>query len=317
MYNLHVIQEVLNMFETVLVNVIVMLVYMSFGFIICKSKKGHAEHAKTLSSILIYIFSPAMIINSFLQLEYTLDTLKEIGFFFLVTLVIQLLFFIILYSLLKNKYDDAKYRILTVASILGNVGYFGMPLITSLYPSDPIVACYSSAYIMSMNILIFSIGVFLITNNKKYISIKEALINPSAIALYIALPLFIFNVNLGNTITTSISLLAKMVTPICMIVLGMRLSTVKFKSLFNSPFVYVTSVLKLIAFPLFAYLCVMFLPVSDTFKVAVFVLSSAPSGAAIVSLSEIHNSEQKLCASAVLLTYLLSVISMPLLLLIL
>ena len=52
------------------------------------------------------------------------------------------------------------------------------------------------------------------------------------------------------------------------------------------------------------------------FKVSVFVLSAAPTGAIIVSLAEMYGLEQELSANVVLLTTILSIITLPLLLLI-
>ena len=47
-----------------------------------------------------------------------------------------------------------------------------------------------------------------------------------------------------------------MVTPICMLVLGMRLSTSKFKDLFTRPTVFISCLFKLVVFPLFVLLLV-------------------------------------------------------------
>lgn len=304
------------MFITVFLNVVVMLVYMSIGFILCKAKKADASHAKSMSGLLIYILSPAMIINSFLQMDYSFENLKELGLFFVTTLFVQFLFFVILYSILHKKYKDAKYRIISVGSVLGNVAFFGIPIITSLYPNEPIVSCYCVMYAMSMNLLVFTIGVAMLTNDMKYISVKSAILNPTTLSLCVAVPLYIFQVNFPILVNSSIELLAKMVTPVCMVILGMRLSTVSIKILFSRLFVYIACLMKLIVFPIFAYACVYFLPYADeVFKVSVFVLSAAPAGAIIVSLAELHECEQELSANVVLLTTILSVITLPCILL--
>ena len=305
------------MFLKVLINVLLMLVYMAIGFVLCKARKVDVNHSKSLSGILVYVLSPAMIINSFIQMEYAKETLIDILKFFFITLIIQLLFFGIIFLIVRKKFADAKYRILNAAAVLGNVGFFGLPLITSLFPENNIVACYSSIYVMSMNLLVFTIGVFMITNDKKYISIKSAILNPTTLSILVALPLFIFNIDFPNVIDNTLGLLAKMVTPMCMFILGIRLGVSNFKALLTRPFVYVACLLKLVIFPLFAYLCVYFIPgLSDMFKVSVFVLSAAPTGAIIVSLAEMYGLEQELSANVVLLTTILSIITLPLLLLI-
>lgn len=290
-----------------------MLAYMIIGYILCKAGKAKVEHAKSMSALLLYILGPAMIINAFMQLEYSTQNLIRIGKYFIVSLIIQLLFFSILYVILHRKYDDSKYRIMTVGSVLENVGYLGMPLIASVFPNEPIVLCYSSINVMSMNLIVFTIGTFMITNDRKYVSIKNAILNPTSLSLLVALPIYLFEVDITGEISNAIALLAKMVTPMCMLILGMRLSDCKLKNIFTRSFVYITCAMKLIVFPTFAYILVHWLPfVDDVLKTTIVVLAMAPSGAIIESLAELHECEQEFAANVVLLTTILSVITIPL-----
>lgn len=306
------------MFLEMLGNVAVMLVYMLVGIFICRIGKATPAHAKSMSGLLIYMLGPMMVINSFLRIECTSEILIKIGMFFAATLIIQAMFFGILYAVFHRKYDEAKYRILTCASVLGNVGFFGIPVVSGIYPTEPIVSCYCSIYVMSMNILVFTVGSFLITNDKKYVSVKSIIFNPTTVALAIALPLFIFKVKLIGTLDDSVNLLGKMATPMCLIILGMRLSAVKPRDLFIRPFVYLTCLFKLVIYPLFVYACVKWIPdLDDIFKGCIIVLSAAPAGAIIESLSELYECEQELSANAVLMTTIFSILTVPLMITIL
>ncbi len=282
------------------------------GYILCKANKASVSHAKGMSAVLLYIMNPAMLIHSFLQLEYSNENLIKLGKYFCATLITQLLFLGILYLLFRRKYADAKYRILTAGGVLGNVGFMGMPLIASIFPNEPIVSCYSSINVMSMNLIVFTIGVYLITNNTEYVKIKNAIFNPTTLAIIASLPLFLLQVKLSDTVLNAISILAKSVTPMCMIILGMRLSASKLKDVFSRPFVYATATFKLILFPIFAFFLVKFMPFLDPVaKTTVIVLTTVPAGAVIESLAELHECEQEFAANVVLLTTLISVITIP------
>lgn len=293
-----------------------MMVYLLAGLFIVKSGKAKTEHAKSISTLLIYVCGPCMVINAFLAMDCTTDNNISIIKFFLASFIVQILFFAVIYVVVKGKLNDSKYRILSIGSVLGNVGFLGLPLVYALFPGEPIVGAYSSVYVMSMNIIVFSVGVFMITGERKYMSIKAMICNPTTIAILIAMPLYILKVNLPTVAADGLALWAKMTTPICMVVLGMRLAAVKPSVLLSRPFAYITSVLKLFVFPIFAYLCVKFIPwFDDTFKVCMLVLSGAPTAAIVLSLSEIHEQQQELSANVVLLSTIFSVISLPLLLL--
>jgi predicted permease len=288
------------------------------AYILIKTGKAEPAHAKTVSAILLYISFPAMIINSFQTMEFSWTILGKIFLFFIVTILLLAIGIVVCFLILKKKYHEAKYRMLTIASAFGNVGFLGGPLISGLYPESPIVVCYSSIYTTSMTIMAFTIGVYALTTNKQFMSLFSALYNQGTISLAIAVIIYLAEWHFPKILGDAVSLLAKMSTPLCMHILGMRLATVNLVDLFKRPFVYVTSFLKLFVFPCAAYLIVYFLPFFDEeFKASIFILSGAPCAAVILSLAELHQTEQELSANVVLVATITCVISLPILTIIL
>ena len=306
-------------FQVAFSNVVLTLLFVIPGFIICKCKKAASEHLSSMSAVLIYVCSPCMIVNSFLQLEFSWSGFGNMALFFAVTLVLQIAFMLILYLIFRKKYADSKYRILTIGAVLGNVGFFGLPIVRAILPDNPEVMCYSSVYVVSMNFLVFTMGIFCLTNDKKFMTLKSAILNPAFFSLIVALPLYIFGVRqyLPELLLGGISLLGSMTTPLCMIILGIRLATVSFRKLFTRPIIYLTCALKLLIFPLFCYFAVYFIPLEFSFKASILILASAPCASIILNMAEIHNSETELAANCVLLTTLLCFITIPVLVLLL
>lgn len=305
----------MDSFKIAFINVLISLLYMAPGFILCKTKKAVASHLSTISAILIYACSPCMIISSFISLDYSLVNLLNMALFFVVSFVIQLVFLLLVFLIFRKKFTISKYRMLTIGSVLGNCGFFGLPLIKALLPDNPEVACYSSIYVISMNILVFTAGIYCLTQDKKYISVKAALINPTAISFLVAFPLYLFGASnwLPNVLKDSIGLLGKMTTPMCMFILGIRLATMDFKRLFTNSFVYFACIGKLIVFPLFAYVCVLFLPLPASFKASMLILAATPCASIILNLAEIHGKETEMSANCILLSTLLCILTIPVL----
>lgn len=299
-------------------NVLIMFFYMIPPFILIKFGKAEPPHAKTVSAILLYIAFPAMIINSFLTMEFSWSILGNVVLFFVFSISLLIIGILICYLILRKKFDEAKYRMLSIASSLGNVGFLGTPLISALYPQSKIVICYSSIYTTSMTIIGFTIGVYALTTNKQYMSAFSALYNQATISLAIGVIIYLTEWKLPKLLGDAIALLARMSTPLCMHILGIRLATVNIFELFKRPFVYVTCGLKLFIFPLFAYFLVRFFPFLDEeFKASIFILSGAPCAAVILSLAELYNCEQELSANVVLVSTLACIISLPILTIIL
>ncbi|MBO4346618.1 MAG: AEC family transporter [Lachnospiraceae bacterium] len=300
-------------FKIAFFNVLISLIYMIPGFILCKTKKAVANHLSTMSAILIYVCSPCMIVSSFLSLDYSLTNLLYMGLFFVVSFIVQLLFLLLVFLVFKKKFHISKYRMLTIGSVLGNCGFFGLPLIKALLPQNPEVACYSSIYVISMNLLVFTAGIYCLTQDKKYISIKAAVMNPTFFSILVAIPLYIFSAStwLPDLAKDSIGLLGKMTTPMCMFILGIRLGTMDFKKLFTNSFVYFACIGKLIVFPLFAYACVFFLPLPAPFKASILILAATPCASIILNLAEIHGKEQEMSANCILLSTILCILTIP------
>lgn len=296
-------------------NVLVTLLYIIPGFLCCKTKIAKAEHLSTLSAILVYVCSPCMVVNSFMQIERSWCMIGQIMLFFVVSLAIQTVLTFILYGIFRKKFHDVKYRMLTVSFGLGNAGFFGIPIIKALLPSHPEVACFACVYIVGMNMLTFTIGAYCLTGDKKRMTLKKAFLNPPFISLLVALVLYAINFAgiMPKLLGNSIDLLNKTTTPLCMIILGIRLASVSFKKLFTRIYVYIICACKLLAFPFACLAIVYFLPLDPVFKAAMFILGGTPCAAVMLNIAEMYDGETELAANCVLLSTLLCVFTIPIL----
>ena len=303
------------MFRITFFNVLLSLLYMIPGYVFCKIKKAAPEHLSTMSYILIYFCSPCMVVASFLQLPRSGENIRYMILFFVFSLLVQTLFFFLLFLLLKKKQEDGVYRIMNVGAVLGNVGFFGLPLVKALFPESPEVPCYSCIFVISMNLLVFTIGVYGVTGEKKYISVKNAFFNPAFVSFLIAVPLYLSDAGewfphfLGN----GIDIVGKMTTPLCMLILGIRLATIPIGKLFSDFRVYLTCGLKLLILPLFGYAISLLFPLPDTFRYAVLILGGTPCASVLLGMAEMHGKSADIAANCILLSTLLSIFTLPLL----
>lgn len=308
-----------NSFQIVLVNVLITLFYILPGFILRKMNKASAEHLPTLSAILVYIGTPFLLLSAFMSLEFSTEMLASMGWFFLITIAAQALFMILLHLIFRRRSGNRKFRVMTIGSIAGNVGFFGMPVLRALFPNQPEVACYCAIFMLTMNILIFTVGVFCLTGEKRYMSLKTALLNPTTFGFAIALPVYVLGLgaHFPAALTNACSVIGSMTTPLCMFILGIRLASAPLKRIFSSPYVYATAALKLLVFPLFCFAIVYFLPFSEAFKASAIILAGMPCAAVLLSLAEMHKSESELSANCLLMSTVCSFLTVPLLTLLL
>ncbi len=301
--------------EVAFSNVLVTLLYIIPGFICCKTKIAKAEHLSTLSAILVYVCSPCMVVASFMETERSWRMIGQIMMFFVVSLAIQTVLTFVLYGVFHKKFENVKYRMLTVSFGLGNAGFFGIPIIKALLPGHPEVACFACVYIVGMNMLTFTIGAYCLTGDKKRMTLKKAFLNPPFISLIVALILYGINFQsfMPELLGNAVGLLNKTTTPLCMIILGIRLASVSFKKLFTRIYVYVICACKLLIFPFVCLAIVYFLPLDPVFKAAMFILGGTPCAAVMLNIAEMYDGETELAANCVLLSTLLCVFTIPIL----
>ena len=108
------------------------------------------------------------------------------------------------------------------------------------------------------------------------------------------------------------ALIGNAVTPMSMMVIGIRLANVKFKSLFVDKYGYINSLFKLIVASLVTILVVTFLPIPSVMKYALFFLFSMPSAASTVLYAVKYGSDADGASIMVLLSSVLSMLTIPL-----
>ncbi|MCR4675603.1 MAG: AEC family transporter [Sphaerochaetaceae bacterium] len=301
-------------FLTVLKSIFTMMSFMAMGYILVKTGKANPSHGKSFSTFLIYCGTPGMFIASFQEMTFSRESGKSLLLFFLVSMLMQVLMYLIMLLFLRKKLEEGKYRILSIASFMGNVGFFGQPLIQALFPDHPIASCYSMMIALSMNMLIFTLGEYMISRDRKYITLKRVFINPTVLAAIVAIPMYILNIKLPTPVYNISYILRSMNGPVCMIILGLRLATMNMKEIFSDPFNYVVSFCKLLLFPLLCLAALQFIPSIDrVFKVALIISAGTPCASVILALAEVHSCEEKRAACIVLMSSIFCIITLPLL----
>lgn len=303
-------------FEITGLNALMLVALCLPGFFLTKANVLKEEHIKGFAVFLLYVCSPALSIYSFQQSECNMEILINIGILLLVTTFMQVLIMGIgfLINIKTYKIDGAS-RVATVAAAFGNVGFFGVPILQALLPDHPEAMVYSAVMSVMMNLIGWTLGMFMMSGDRKHVSVKNFLINPTTLCLLIALPLFFTNTSLPKPVMNFVEFFSKMSTPTAMTVLGMRLAFVKFKDLMDYRQV-VAIFLKLIALPLITFGIMYALPVDETLKISTYILSCMPPAAITLNFAELSNTSPKTAANIVVVGSLLVAITLPVLLLI-
>ncbi len=300
------------MFVITALKVFMMIAYGLPGYIFVKTKLVGQDSAKIFAKFLLYISSPALCIQTLNSVDCTPERLKSMGIFFAASLVSQIAV-ILLYSLIfaKKLKQDSGYRVCAITGACGNVGFLGVPLLKFLFPENPEIILYSAMFSITMNIIGWTLGLWLMTGNRKYIKLKSIIINPSVISFAIGMTLFVTKTKLPSLLAEYVGMFGTMSTFVCMTVLGMRLATKKLSGVFLSKKVYIGAASKLFVYPLVLLALFSVLPVDTSVKTAAFVLGCCPAATMVQSLAETYDGDSETAANTVLFTSIVCILTIP------
>ena len=298
-------------FVSTLTCVAIMLLYSVPAFLVVKGRLVRQEAISAFATVLMYICQPCLTVYTFTRVDFSAKLAIDFSIFCLLVLVILGVFLALFYVLFHKKYTDERYRIYTIATSFSNCTFMGLPLLEKLFPDNPEIVMFSIAFFLSMTLICWTFGSFIITGDKRFISLRKMLLNPGMISVYVSLPLWILGVKLPGMLEECMGLLGKMTTPMCMIVLGMRLATVSIKEVFCNSKQYLVVALNQFLLPLLAVAMVYFLPLDTQLKQSFVILCATPVASVVLNFAEMLGKGQHTAANCVLLGTMGSLLSLP------
>ena len=300
----------MSSFFAALTTVGVMLFYAVPGFLLVKSNLVKSDGISNFAKLLMYVCSPMLVIYSFLNIGFSWTLVRNMLIAFAFAMSVMLIFVVVFARVFKNK-EDAKYRIYTLATVFPNCAFMGVPILQAVLPDYPEALAYSVMFSMALNISAWTVGSYVITGDRKYIGVKKVLLNPQVFALLVAIPLFALGVKLPTQIDGMVTLLGKMTTPLCMLIMGMRLATTPIKGIFLKPMQYLIIAIKQLLLPLLVFLVLLPLPFDQNMKNSIYIIFACPVASVILSFAEMLGKGQRDAANMVLLGTSLSTLTIP------
>lgn len=296
---------------------IVMLIYLVIGCICYKTKLVTDAGNKSMTNVAIYAFTPAMILVSFQQ-EFSAKLLRGLVMTVGLSCVGYIITIAACYLLVRHKgisgSDNKDCVIERFSSIYSNCGFMGIPLANELFGAEGVF--YITAFHSVFMFLVWTHGIYLITGDKKDISIKKVLLNPSIIATILGVVLFAVNFKTPQIITSTMQAMSTAVAPMAMVIAGATIIQSDLKQAFTNLRIYWVAFLKLILIPFLLTLVLTGIAkpmaISDTALLATILGFACPSATIGTMLAIKFDRNAKTASQIFALTTVLSVVTMPL-----
>ena len=301
-------------------NVIIFVLLAIPGFLLVKAKKLKKEQSGALSALLMYVGMPFLVFTSTVN-KVTLNTklLTTIAISIVIGLVFHFAMFFVSKPLTKGDKDQKVQGMTRFCSIFSNSGFLGFPLAMAVFGDNSMALTVLIIINIIMNVLMFTLGVYLVSGDKKTISLKKAFLNPVLIAFVLGIVANLLNLKeyLPEAVTYSTHF-SNLVTPISMTILGMKMGDVKLMEFFKCVKLYYVSLLKLVVFPVVAVGLIFLLKLVWNLVTADVVLGTllafaTPTAGLASTFADSYGGDSENAVVLTLGTTILSIISIPLL----
>ena len=298
----------MDAFLSVILEVAVILILIVIGYFTVKKGMFTKESLGSITSFLLYIVTPCLIVSSFLSAESG----KLDGWTLLLAVVLPALSIVIsiaLSYLFFRREPLGRRRVLRFSTVFCNVGFMGIPLVEGIVGSEGVL--YGSFFIAVFNIFCWTYGYVMMGGGK--VRLKALLLNPGVIGIVIGLPLYLLDVPVPALIERPIELISGLNTPLAMIVVGGYIAQVKLRAFVSDLAVYKMAVLRLVVAPLLYLALVWLLRPDETLLMSTVIQAATPVAANCVLFAVQYDSDAELASKSVAVSTALSVVTIPLL----
>ena len=232
-------------------NVVLFVTLALPGYLLVKAKVLDPQHSGVLSKLLMYVGMPFLILSGTVN-NISFD--KALIIKLILTSAVGIVFTFAMFFLSKPitamEKSEKTRGMMRFCMAFSNNGFLGIPLAVAVFGADSPVMTVLVILNIITNILMYTLGVYLVSGDKSRISLKKAFLNPVLIAFIVGVVLNLMKVNTYiPEISTFSSHFSGLVTPLSMTILGMKMAEIRFVSLFKSPRMYYVCSMKLVAFP--------------------------------------------------------------------
>ncbi|MBR2376521.1 MAG: AEC family transporter [Clostridia bacterium] len=301
-------------------NVAIFVLLALPGYLLVKCKILDKKQSGALSILLMYVGMPFLIFASTIN-NLTLD--RELLVIILIVMAIGIVYtfamFFMSKPLTQKEREEKTQGMMRFSAVFSNNGFLGIPLAIAVFGANSLVSTVVIILNIITNILMFTLGIYLISGDKKTISLKKAFLNPVLIAFILGVIANLLNVNKYlPEVGTYSTYFSNVVAPISMTILGMKMGDVKFFELFKSWKIYYVAILKLVVFPLLITLIVFLLnkvfnAVNVDVVLGFLIAFSMPTAGLASTFSDSFGGDTQNAVAFTLGTTILSIITIPLL----
>ena len=292
---------------TVLMQVLTLFLLILAGFFAAKRNILDDRGLRGLNTLVLSFAQPAMILHK-LQQPATKELIIQLAWVFVLTCATIALAGMIAFRLFAKE-DRQRRATLTNLAMVSNCGFMGYPVITATMGEGALI--YAVMFVTAFNLMCWTLGAYYF-GGRKAMQPQKLLMNPTIWAVVGGLVLFLTGWTLPDFINKALDMMGSTTTPLAMFVIGARLISLKAEHLKDVKLLLVCA-LRLLIFPAMILL-LRLTPLPEMVVSSVYLCTAMPCAALTAIQAERYDCERELASRGVALSTALSMLTVPLML---
>ena len=307
-------------FSALLTIIATLFLLMACGFF--ARKKGIIDDvaSKRLSTLIIKIGQPMMIISALTEAEFSYENLGD-GFLYIgIGIIFHAVMGGLAFILCKGFKDLDERKITEFSLMFVNGGFIGFPILEALFGAKGLFL--AAFFNISFHLFIWSWGVAILARKRSDIklTVRKIFINLGSIPCLIGVLIYMLVIPFPSFVLPAFLskfflYLSNLCTPISVLITGALLATRSPKQIFGSGKIYYFSAMKLLVLPLIVCVICKLIGLPQDMTLFVTVEAALPAASSITMFSEIYGLNSGYASQTVGTSSLLSVGTLPLVLL--
>lgn len=285
------------------------IIYILLGALLIKTKVLTEQTNETLSRFVLKFALPIMIFSNTVS-GVDRSTLFSSASILLITVIFYCLTYLLGFGLQKTFcLSGNRGQVYQALAMFGNIGFMGIPIISSIFPQKGML--YISVFTIIDQLVLWTVGVKLTTPRGKGKFDPLKLINPSSVAIFLAVLFIVLNIQIPLLGEIALQKIGATATPLAMIYLGGVFSCIDITHYIKIKEFYGIVFIKMILFPILFYLLLELFQIPDEIHLTMALLSALPAMSSIVMMAKASQSEGDYAMGGIFVTTICSIFSLP------
>ncbi len=289
------------------------------GFVLRKVKIMNDGVSKGMSSLVLKVGLPCMLIHSISSAEFSYEKLGHAGIMIGIGFVFHLVIAGLAFLICRPYRDVTEQKVTEFSLIFTNCAFIGFPIFEALFGNEGLFL--AAFFLISFNTLVWILGIAILSRGRSDIKLtfKKALLNFGSVPCAIGFVLYLLKMpeigfELPTFVYECLGYLKNICTPLSVLILGALIAKQSPKQIFLDLKVYLFCLIKLVALPLLVCIVTKLICVPQTYAMFLTAAAALPAASNITMMCEIYDIDSSRASLNVGASSLLCVITLPLVL---